>query len=82
MKTHLTEEEVYEMASQKLDVSNIKVDRLYELGRLLDLEYDEEKDAYYNPDCYGCGKVLDKKDLEFGKKSPPYLCVTCYTSNA
>ena len=81
MKTHLTEEEVYERAYDKLDISNIKVDRLHELGGLLDLEYDEKKDAYHNPDCCNCGKDLDKRDLEFGKKSHPYLCVTCFTCN-
>lgn len=29
-----------------------------------------------------CGKELSKTDLEFGKKTKPYLCVACYTSNA
>ena len=49
MKKHLTTEEIYDLAYEKLDVSNIKVDKEMELAELLDLEYDEKEDAYLNP---------------------------------
>ena len=81
MKTHLTDNEVLEMAFDKLGIANPNVDKVLEYAELMDLEYDEEKGAYHNPDCCHCDKVLDKRDLQFGKKSHPYLCVTCYTSN-
>ena len=83
MKTHLTIEDVYDLAYEKLDVSNIKVDKEHELARRLDLEWDEKADAYINPNCHNCNKVMTQNDVEFGKsKKPPYLCVPCYTSNA
>ncbi|MBP6512337.1 MAG: hypothetical protein KA347_06690 [Bacteroidia bacterium] len=81
MKTHLTEEEVFEMAFEKLGIANPKVDKLHEIAKLMDLEFDEDKQLYHNPNCCHCGKVLDKIDLQFGKKSPPYLCVSCFTTN-
>ena len=65
MKTHLTEEEVYDLAYDKLDVSNIKVDRVHALATMLDLEYDEKKEAYWNPDlCDSCkGSGYDKRKV-------------------
>ena len=64
MKTHLTEEEVFEMAFEKLGIANPKVDKLHEIAKLMDLEFDEDKQLYHNPNCCHCGKVLDKIDLQ------------------
>lgn len=50
MKAHLTTEDVYDLAYDKLDVSNIKVDKEMELAQMLDLEWDESVNAYKNPD--------------------------------
>lgn len=50
MKTHLTIEDVYDMAYDELDVSNIKVDKEMELAQMLDLEWDDTVNAYKNPD--------------------------------
>lgn len=74
MKEHLTEEEVYDLAYGKLDVSNLKVDRLHELGSLLDLEYDEEKDAYKNPDFI----VSDGLSVPFCSKCNPVQASRIY----
>lgn len=49
MKKHLTDEEILDLAFVKLDISNPNVDRVYEIAELLDLEYDEENNAYLNP---------------------------------
>lgn len=81
MKTHLMEEDVFDMAFDKLNLANPKEDKLHEIAKLMDLEFDEEKGMYHNPDCCNCGKKLDKRDVQFGKKSHPYLCVTCFTNN-
>lgn len=61
MKTHLTEEEVYDLAYDKLDISNIKVDKTEELAQLLDLEYDEDKGAYLDPDFLNPKQFLKNK---------------------
>lgn len=82
MKTHLSENEVLDIAFSKLNIANPNVDKIQEIAELLDLEFDEEKQLYHNPNCCGCQKELSKIDLDFGKKSHPLLCVTCFTSNA
>lgn len=72
MKTHLTTEEIYDLAYEKLDVSNIKVDKEQELAKLLDLEYDEVVGEYKNPDFLTPEEFLVNKykhniDYEKGK---------------
>jgi len=71
------------LAYAELDVSNIKVDKEHELAQRLDLEWDEQADAYINPNCHNCDKALKEMDVKFGKFGKiPYLCVSCYTSNS
>lgn len=65
MKTHLTTEDIYDLAYDKLDVSNIKVDKEEELAQMFDLEWDEEAGAYLNPDIYYCSKCLQPQDHSF-----------------
>lgn len=31
--------------------------------------------------CTHCKKIMTETDLNFGKKSEPKLCVTCFTGN-
>lgn len=50
MKTHLTEEEIFDLAFTKLNIANPNVDKVVEIAELLDLEFDEENNAYKNPD--------------------------------
>jgi len=50
MKTHLTDEEVFDLAFTKLNIANPNVDKVVEIAELLDLEFDEENNAYKNPD--------------------------------
>jgi len=49
MKTHLTDEDIFDLAFEKLNISNPNVDKVIEIAQLLDLEYDNEADAYKNP---------------------------------
>lgn len=81
MKTHLTENEVIDLAFSKLNVANPNLDKIQDLAEKMDLEYDEEKELYHNPNCCNCNKDLDGIDSKFGKKSHPLLCVTCFTTN-
>lgn len=82
MKTHITEEEILDLAFTKLNIANPNVDKIVEIAELLDLEYDKNNNSYHNPNCCNCNKELSKTDVSFGKKTHPYLCVTCYTYNA
>jgi len=82
MKTHLTDNEVLDLAFDKLDIANPNPDKIQDIAEKMDLEWDEEKELYHNPNCCNCDKQLSKIDFEFGKKSHPVLCVTCFTSNA
>jgi len=50
MKTHLTEEEIFDLAFTKLNIANPSVDKIIEIAKLLDLEFDEENNSYKNPD--------------------------------
>ena len=63
MRTHLTTEEIYDLAYDRLDVSNIKPDKEQELAEMLGLEYDEKEEVYFNPDvCTSCkGTGYDKR---------------------
>jgi len=49
MNSHLTDEEIFELAFDKLNIANPNVDKLIEIAELLDLQYDEEQQAYKNP---------------------------------
>lgn len=49
MKTHLTEEEVLDLAFAKLNIANPNVDKITEIAESMDLEFDEENNAYKNP---------------------------------
>ena len=66
MKTHLTTEDIYDMAYAKLDVSNIKVDKEQELAEILDLEWDEKVGAYWNPDYIN--SIIGKLDRHMTEK--------------
>ena len=50
MKTHLTDEEIMDLAFTKLNIANPNVDKVVEIAESLDLEFDEENNAYKNPD--------------------------------
>lgn len=39
------------------------------------------KNVDSNLNCTNCHKKLSDIDLQFGKKSNPKLCVTCFTAN-
>lgn len=49
MKAHLTENDIFDLAFSKLNIANPNVDKVIEITELLDLEFDEEKQAYINP---------------------------------
>lgn len=49
MKTHLAEEEILDLAFTKLNISNPNIDKIVEIAESLDLEFDEENNAYKNP---------------------------------
>lgn len=68
MKTHLTEEDIYNLACEQLNISNIKVDKTHELAQMLDLEYDEEKETYYNPNMYYCSKCSQPQEHSFSSQ--------------
>lgn len=49
MEEYLTEEDVLELAIFKLDISQPNTDKICEIADLLDLEFDEQKGMYKNP---------------------------------
>jgi len=66
MKTHLTEEEVLDLAFTKLNIANPNIDKIIEIADSLDLEFDEENNAYKNPNYK---HITKKKTLNVKKKS-------------
>jgi hypothetical protein len=68
------------MPRVKLKYGTARVDEtvsdetLNALNKLSELAYNAEK-------CTNCKKIMTEKDLKFGKKSKPKLCVTCFTVN-
>ncbi len=43
MNTHLTDEQIFDLVFEKLNISNPNPDKIIEIAEILDLEYDEEK---------------------------------------
>lgn len=50
MNMYLTEEQIFDLAFEKLNISNPNPDKIIEIAEMLDLEYDEEKGCYINPE--------------------------------
>jgi hypothetical protein len=61
IKKHLTDEELIELAYEKLNISNVNVDKLFELANKLDLIFDGEKGMYLNPKWLDPEEFLSEK---------------------
>ena len=68
MKKHITENDVFDLVYEKLNIANPNVNKLDEFARRLDLEWDEDKMMYKNPEFFTPKEFLNFKYKHINNK--------------